>query len=72
MSAAHLDSAGDHIDNIDTDKTWIDILAEFDTTDTVWVQYTFDNPATGTEQTKRSLLKEDDRGFVLGSGYYLS
>ncbi len=37
----------------------------------VWVEYTFNNPATGTEQYKRSLVVLHD-GYVFGSGYYTS
>ena len=37
----------------------------------VWVEYTFNNPATGTEQHKRSLVVLHD-GYVFGSGYYTS
>ena len=35
----------------------------------VWVEYVFNNPATGTEQNKRSLIMLHD-GYVFGSGYY--
>ena len=34
-----------------------------------WVKYTFENPATGTEQIKLSLFVLHD-GYVFGSGYY--
>ena len=34
-----------------------------------WVKYTFENPTTGTEQTKRSLFVLHD-GYIFGSGYY--
>ena len=37
----------------------------------VWVEYTFNNPATGTEQHKRSLIVLHD-GYIFGSGYYTS
>ena len=37
----------------------------------VWVEYTFNNPATGTEQHKRSLFVLHD-GYIFGSGYYAS
>ena len=35
----------------------------------VWVEYVFNNPATGTEQHKRSLIMLHD-GYIFGSGYY--
>ena len=35
----------------------------------LWVTYTFHNPATGIEQIKRSYLELHD-GLVFGSGYY--
>ena len=34
-----------------------------------WVKYTFENPATGTEQVKLSLFVLHD-GYIFGSGYY--
>ena len=34
-----------------------------------WVKYTFENPATGTEQIKLSLFVLHD-GYIFGSGYY--
>ena len=34
-----------------------------------WVTYTFENPATGTEQAKLSLFALHD-GYIFGSGYY--
>ncbi len=37
----------------------------------VWVEYTFNNPATGTEQYKRSLVFVLHDGYVFGSGYYV-
>ncbi len=37
----------------------------------VWVEYTFNNPATGTEQNKRSLIMLHD-GYIFGSGYYVA
>ena len=37
----------------------------------VWVEYTFNNPATGTEQHKRSLFVLHD-GYIFGSGYYVA
>ena len=35
----------------------------------VWLEYTFQNPATGAEQHKRSLIVLHD-GYIFGSGYY--
>ena len=35
----------------------------------VWLEYTFQNPATGTEQHKRSLIVLHDE-YIFGSGYY--
>ena len=35
----------------------------------VWVEHTFNNPATGTEQHKRFLLVLHD-GYIFASGYY--
>ena len=35
----------------------------------VWAEYLFANPATGTEQIKRSLFVLHD-GYIFGSGYY--
>ena len=42
--------------------------------DTVWLGYTFYNPATGLEEPKRSLLKQvtlgDGAEYIFASGYY--
>ena len=35
----------------------------------VWVEYVFNNPATGTDDVKRSWLVTHD-GYVFGAGYY--
>ncbi len=47
------------------------IISELQEGEEVWVEYTFNNPATGTEQHKRSLFVLHD-GYVFGSGYYAS
>ncbi|MYB29550.1 MAG: hypothetical protein F4Y18_00705, partial [Cenarchaeum sp. SB0663_bin_5] len=47
-----------------------DVLADLEANGSVWVTYTFHNPATGVEQLKRSYLQLRD-GMVFGSGYYL-
>ena len=47
-----------------------DVLAELEEKGSVWVTYTFHNPATGVEQLKRSYLQLRD-GLVFGSGYYI-
>ena len=46
-----------------------DVLAELRREGSLWVTYTFHNPATGIEQIKRSYLELHD-GLVFGSGYY--
>ena len=46
-----------------------DVLAELRQKGSLWVTYTFHNPATGIEQIKRSYLELHD-GLVFGSGYY--
>ena len=47
-----------------------DVLAELEDEGSVWVTYTFHNPATDVEQLKRSYLQLRD-GLVFGSGYYI-
>ncbi len=39
--------------------------------DSIWAEYLFTNPSTGTEQLKRSLYVLHD-GYIIGSGYYTS
>ena len=46
-----------------------DVLDELEARGSVWVTYTFHNPAAGVEQIKRSYLQLHD-GLVFGSGYY--
>ncbi len=53
-----------------TDKPVDVIISELQEGE-VWVEYTFNNPATGTEQHKRSLIVLHD-GYIFGSGYYAS
>ena len=51
------------------DKPKGQILAELAGGGGTWVEYTFNNPATGTEDAKRSWLVMHD-GHIFGSGYY--
>lgn len=46
-----------------------DTLANLEDGEGVWTEYTFENPATGMEQDKRSWIKMYD-GYLFGSGYY--
>lgn len=48
-----------------------DVLADLEDDGTAWVTYTFFNPGTGTNQTKRTWLVERD-GYIFAAGYYLS
>ena len=47
-----------------------DVLADLEANGSTWVTYPFHNPATGTEQLKRTYLQLRD-GLVFGSGYYI-
>ena len=47
-----------------------DVVADLRETGSVWLTYTFHNPATGVEQLKRTYLQLKD-GLVFGSGYYI-
>lgn len=47
-----------------------DIRANLDGDGTAWVEYTFYNPNTGTDQLKRTWLVERD-GLIFGAGYYI-
>lgn len=46
-----------------------DTLRSLEEGEGVWTEYTFDNPATGMEQSKISWIKMYD-GYLFGSGYY--
>ena len=46
------------------------ILADLETDGQTWVTHTAVNPATGTEQLKRSWLEARD-GYIFGAGYYV-
>ena len=42
--------------------------------DTTWISYVFNNPHTGIEEQKRSLLMQatiDSKEYIFGSGYYM-
>ena len=47
-----------------------EILADVGTDGYMWVTHTAVNPATGTEQLKRSWLEARD-GYLFGAGYYI-
>ena len=47
-----------------------DVVADLRKAGSVWLTYTFHNPATGVEQLKRTYLQLKD-GLVFGSGYYI-
>ena len=51
------------------DKPKSQILAELAGGDGTWVEYTFNNPATGMVEEKRSWLVMHD-GYIFGAGYY--
>ena len=53
-------------------STWSpeSVIAELKKSGSMWVSYTFHNPATGVEQLKRSYLQLRD-GYIFGSGYYV-
>ncbi len=53
-----------------TDKPVDVIISELQEGE-VWVEYVFNNPATGTDQNKRSLIMLHD-GYIFGSGYYVA
>ena len=57
-------------DLVEPDKTLDEINAELDSSGDAWVQYRFVNPATGSEELKRSRLVLHD-GYVFGSGVYV-
>ena len=47
------------------------VLEELESDGTVWVEYEFLNPDTGTDQLKRTWLVQKD-GYIFGAGYYIS
>jgi len=47
-----------------------EMIDALDKDGTVWVQYTWDNPDTGTIDHKNSYLRAYD-GYVFGSGFYI-
>ena len=59
---------GDFIVITQSDKPCDMILSELQEGE-VWLEYMFQNPATGAEQHKRSLIVLHD-GYIFGSGYY--
>lgn len=52
-----------------SEKPYSQIMHELRSDGNTWVEYVFENPDTGIEQTKRSFLQLYD-GYVFGSGYY--
>ena len=57
-------------DLVEPDKTLDEINAELDSSGDAWVKYRFVNPATGSEEFKRSHLVLHD-GYAFGSGVYV-
>ena len=54
---------------LQADRPYAQILEEISSSEGAWVEYTFENPATGSEQSKKSwLVMRAD--YVFGSGYY--
>ena len=54
---------------LEADRPYAQILEEISSSEGAWVEYTFENPATGSEQSKKSwLVMRAD--YVFGSGYY--
>jgi len=54
---------------LEADRPYAQILDEISSSEGAWVEYTFENPATGSEQSKKSwLVMRAD--YVFGSGYY--
>ena len=54
---------------LQADRPYEQILEDVRSGEGTWTEYVFANPATGTEQSKRSwLVLQDD--YVFGSGYY--
>ncbi len=47
-----------------------DVLADLEANGGTWTTYVFHNPATDTEQLKRTYLQLQD-GLIFGSGYYV-
>ena len=54
---------------LQADRPYAQILEDLRGSDGTWVEYVFTNPATNTEQAKRSWLVMVDE-HVFGSGYY--
>ena len=54
---------------LQADRPYAQILRDMGSSDGTWVEYVFENPATGMEQSKKSWLVMRD-GYVFGSGYY--
>lgn len=52
-------------------KTIDEIKKQLTSEGNTWLMYTFTNPATGYEQTKKSYMALND-GLVFGSGFYLN
>ena len=51
------------------DKTKAVIMEELENNEGTWVEYFFNNPSTGMEESKHSWLVLHD-GYIFGSGYY--
>ena len=60
---------GDFMTLIQSDGSFDVLLSELQKGE-VWLEYTFQNPVTGTEQHKRSMIVLHD-GYVFGAWYYL-
>ena len=56
-------------DLTDPDKDIDTVNAELDAAGESWIRYVFENPDTGTDEFKHSLLVLHD-GYVFGSGFY--
>jgi hypothetical protein len=53
----------------EADRPLEEILADLETDIGTWSHYTFTNPVTGDEESKRTWLSLHD-GYIFGSGYY--
>ena len=55
----------------DADRPIESIMNDMETNDGTWTMYTFNNPDTDMEQTKKSWIVLHD-GYIFGSGFYLT